>query len=116
MFRLFRRLRNINYKTSRTVNIQEISYSELLIKVKGGAKLIDVRTRQEFLERHLNGAIVIPYYEISKKIEKIIPNKEQEIVVYCKSGARGITATQILNELGYKNVCNLKGGIDFIMN
>ena len=64
------------------------------------------------MEGHLNGAIVVPYYEISKRIENIIPNKEQEIIVYCKNGGRGETATEILNKLGYTNVYNLKGGIE----
>ena len=49
-----------------TLNINEIDHKALLQKVKDGGILIDVRTRQEFLEGHLEGAILIPYYEILK--------------------------------------------------
>lgn len=116
MFRIFSRFKRNKYKTTReTVNINHITYEELRKKVKLGAMLIDVRTKQEFVEGHINGAIVIPYYEISKRIENIIPNKEQEIIVYCKNGGRGVTAAEILNELGYKNVYNLKGGMEGII-
>lgn len=90
--------------------INEISYTELLEKVKQGAKLIDVRTKQEFIEGHLDGAILIPYYDVSRKIENIIQNKDQTIIVYCQNGGRSIKAYKILNRLGYNNVYNLKGG------
>ncbi|MBQ7882654.1 MAG: rhodanese-like domain-containing protein, partial [Treponema sp.] len=116
MFKIFSKFkRNIKYKNTREVaNINQITYEELLEKVKLGAILLDVRTKQEFMEGHLNGAIVIPYYELSKRIENIASNKAQEIIVYCKNGGRGITAVQILNDLGYKNVYNLKGGMEGI--
>ena len=116
MFRIFSRFkRNKKCSNNREIaNIKQITYEELLEKVKAGAILLDVRTKQEFNEGHLNGAIVIPYYDISKNIKNIVPNKEQEIIVYCKSGGRGITAVQILDDLGYKNVHNLKGGMEGI--
>lgn len=117
MFRIFLRLKRNKkcFNTREIANLKQITYEELLQKVKGGVILLDVRTKQEFNEGHLNGAIVIPYYDISKSIKSLVPNKEQEIIVYCKSGNRGITAVQILNKLGYNNVCNLKGGMDGIV-
>ena len=116
MFKIFSKIkRNKNQNMREITNIKQITYEELVERVKAGGILLDVRTKQEFMEGHLNGAIVIPYYEISKRIENIVPNKEQEIIVYCKSGARGITAVQILNKLGYKNVCNLNGGMEGII-
>ena len=116
MFRIFSRFkRNKKCSNNRGIaNLKQIIYEELLEKVKTGAILLDVRTKQEFNEGHLNGAIVIPYYDISKNIKNIVQNKEQEIIVYCKSGGRGITAVQILNKLGYMNVWNLKDGMDGI--
>lgn len=116
MFRIFSRFKRNNkcQSTRKVGNINQITYNELLDKVRKGGILLDVRTKQEFLEGHLNGAIVVPYYEISKRIEKIIPNKEQEIIVYCKNGGRGETAVETLNKLGYKNVYNLKEGIEGI--
>ena len=116
MFKIFSRFkRNKKCQNTREMaNINQITYEELLERLRGGGILLDVRTKQEFMEGHLNGAIVIPYYEISKRIENIIPNKEQEIIVYCKNGGRGVTAIETLNKLGYKNVYNLKGGIEGI--
>ena len=121
MFRKFKRFINCKIASSACMGqgkntrevlpIKEITYEELLQKVKEGATLLDVRTKQEFKEGHLDAALLIPYYEISKKIEKLIPNKEQSIVVYCQNGGRSQKAYEILNILGYKNVFNLKNGI-----
>lgn len=97
------------------LNIKEIMYDELLEKVKQGTILIDVRTRQEFLEGHLEGAILIPYYEISKKVADIIPNKNQAIILYCQNGGRSQKAYKTLNNMGYNNIYNLKGGIEGIL-
>jgi len=95
-------------------NINEISYKELLQKIKEGGILIDVRTKQEFLEGHLDGAILIPYYEIRKRIVNIIPNKKQVILLYCQNGGRSIKAYESLNKIGYTNIYNLKGGLERI--
>lgn len=100
--------------TREVLDINEITYDELIKKVNEGAILLDVRTRQEFIESHLDGSILIPYYEISKKIENIIPNKKQTIIVYCQNGGRSIKAYKILNRLGYSNIYNLKGGKEAI--
>ena len=97
-----------------TLSINEINYKSLLQKVKDGGILIDVRTRQEFLEGHLEGAILIPYFEIRKKIPNIIPSKEQCIVLYCQNGGRSIKAYEILKKIGYTNIYNLKGGLELI--
>ena len=105
--------RKYRYKCNeQLLNINEIRYDELITKVKEGAILIDVRTRQEFLEGHLEGAILIPYYEISKKVADIIPNKNQAIIVYCQNGGRSQKAYKTLNNMGYNNIYNLKSGIE----
>ena len=116
MFKIFSKYKRNNkcQSTRKMAEIKQITYEDLQKRVRNGAILLDVRTKQKFMEGHLNGAIVIPYYEISKKIENIIPNKEQEIIVYCKNGGRGVTAVETLNKLGYKNVYNLKGGLEEI--
>ena len=100
--------------TRERLNIKEITYVELLEKAKEGTILIDVRTRQEFLEGHLKGAILIPYYDIRRKIAAVVPNKDAAIIVYCKNGGRSSTAYEILQGLGYTNIYNLKGGIEEI--
>lgn len=116
----FRRCRCIEQKYGNSLcgynrdipNINEITYEELLKKVKEGATIIDVRTKQEFLEEHLERAILIPYYEIARKIGNIIPDKDRTIILYCKNGGRSIRAYEILQKLGYSNLYNLKGGLE----
>ena len=70
--------------------------------------VIDVRTKDEYNEKHVKGAINIPYDEISSSIEL---KKEEIILVYCRSGARSNIAYNTLKKLGYKVVYDL-GSID----
>jgi len=98
--------------TREVLDINEIAYEKIPEKLKEGAILIDVRTKQEFLEGHLQGAILIPYYDIFRKVENIIPNKNQTIIVYCKNGGRSVRAWEILKSLGYKKIYNLKDGME----
>lgn len=76
------------------------------------AILLDVRSKQEYDEYHLNGAICIPTYELISQIEKIVENKEQTIIVYCQSGGRSKKAINILKKIGYDNIYEIAGGID----
>lgn len=71
------------------------------------AILIDVRTKQEYEEGHIEGAISLPSETISLTIEKEIPNKETAIIVYCQSGNRSKKVAQILVDQGYQNVYDL---------
>jgi len=88
------------------LNFNEINYSEYFI--------IDIRGRQEFMEGHLNGSINIPLFDLKRNISKYISNYNKKILVYCKSGIRSKKAVYILENLGYTNVYNLKGGLDNI--
>ena len=61
------------------------------VKVYGattGAILLDVRTPQEYAEGHIAGALLIPDYEIGDRAQEELPDKEQKILVYCRSGRR----------------------------
>ena len=90
---------------------KEIKKEELKNFTKNGVTIIDVRSKQEYEEWHLNGAILIPEYEIKEKIKNIVENKDEKILVYCSSGLRSKQAQEELINLGYKNVYNLKDGI-----
>ena len=90
---------------------KEIKKEELKNFTKNGVTIIDVRSKQEYEEGHLNGAILIPEYEIKEKIKNIVENKDEKILVYCSSGLRSKQAQEELINLGYKNVYNLKDGI-----
>ena len=75
--------------------------------------IIDARTEEEFAEGHIENAILIPEYEIASRAEKELPNKEQLILVYCRSGRRSKIASEELVKLGYTNVKEFGGIIDW---
>jgi len=73
--------------------------------------LLDVRTEQEYKEKHIPRSILVPVDQISMSIEKVITDKNKEIIVYCRSGNRSKSAVNKLLKLGYTNVYDL-GGIN----
>ena len=75
--------------------------------------IIDARTEDEFAEGHIENAILIPEYEIANRAEKELPDKEQLILVYCRSGRRSKIASEELVKLGYTNVKEFGGIIDW---
>ncbi len=78
-----------------------------------GYIILDVRTQEEFDEAHIEGAILIPDYEITDKAESILKDKNQLILVYCRSGRRSKLAASDLVTLGYSNVKEFGGIIDW---
>lgn len=107
---MFKKIRQILY---RSVDNKEISYDILKKLTKDNeVMLIDVRSNQEYEEGHLNGAINISIYNLKNEIENLVKNKEKLIILYCSSGHRSKKAKEILENLGYTNVYNLKNGID----
>lgn len=112
---MIRKIKNIiKRKLYRKMEEGNIELEELIQLQKEGAIIIDVRSPQEYEEGHINGAILIPEYEIEKSIESKVRDKNQNIVVYCSSGSRSKKAQKILKKLGYENVYNLYNGfIDF---
>lgn len=75
--------------------------------------IIDARTEEEFVEGHIEDAILIPEYEIVQRAEKELPDKDALILVYCRSGRRSKIASQELVKLGYSNVKEFGGIIDW---
>ena len=75
--------------------------------------ILDTREQNEFDEGHISGAILIPYTEIEKKAEEMLPDKEKLILVYCRSGRRSKIAAESLAKLGYTNVKEFGGIIDW---
>ena len=71
--------------------------------------ILDVRTEEEFAQGHIPGAILIPDYEIREEAESSLPDKDALILVYCRSGRRSKNAAQILAELGYSNIREFGG-------
>ena len=73
--------------------------------------ILDVRTQEEFDEKHIPGAILIPHTEIEAEAAEKLPNKDQLILVYCRSGNRSKTASEALEKLGYTCIREF-GGIN----
>ncbi len=75
--------------------------------------IIDARTEEEFAEGYIENAILIPEYEIKDRAEKELPDKEALVLVYCRSGRRSKIASEELVNLGYTNVKEFGGIIDW---
>ena len=78
-----------------------------------GYIILDVRTQEEYDQGHIPGAIVISHEEIAEKAEKMLTDKDQLILVYCRSGRRSKIAAEALGELGYTNIKEFGGIIDW---
>ena len=78
-----------------------------------GYIILDVRTQEEYDQGHIPGAILIPNTEIEAKAADLLPDKEQLILVYCRSGRRSKLAAQSLAALGYTNIREFGGILDW---
>ena len=94
---------------------EQISGAEAkaLMDSESGYIIIDARTQSEYDEGHIPGAILIPEYEIADRAEKELLDKKQLILVYCRSGRRSKIAAEELVKLGYTNVKEFGGIIDW---
>ena len=99
---------------------QEISYRQItmdkavaMMKEEEGYIILDVRTAAEFDEKHIPGAINIPNETIGTDAIPELPDKDQLILVYCRSGNRSKQASEKLVKLGYTNVVEFGGIIDW---
>ena len=94
---------------------EQISQAEAkaLMDQESGYIILDVRTEEEYNAGHIEGAILIPDYEVAEKAESILTNKDQLILVYCRSGRRSKLAAEELVKLGYTNIKEFGGIIDW---
>ena len=84
-----------------------------IMDTQEGYVILDVREQEEFDAGHIPGAILIPYTQIAEKAEGILTDKGQLILVYCRSGRRSKIAAEALAELGYTNVKEFGGILDW---
>lgn len=75
--------------------------------------ILDVRTQAEYDEGHIPGAVLIPNTEIEARAEAELPDKDQMLLVYCRSGNRSKKAVDILVKLGYTNIREFGGILDW---
>ena len=87
--------------------------AKALMDSESGYIILDAREQDEYDEGHIPGAILIPYGEIADRAENELPDKNQLILVYCRSGRRSKIAAEELVKLGYTNVKEFGGIIDW---
>ena len=94
---------------------EQISAAEAknIMDTEASYRIVDARTEEEFSEGHIKGAILIPEYEVADKAEALLPDKSELILVYCRSGRRSKIAAEELIKLGYTNVKEFGGIIDW---
>jgi rhodanese-related sulfurtransferase len=91
-----------------TISVDDF-YSNM--KLKPGIKVIDVRMKAEFRTEHIENAINIPLSKLPcRKAEEI--SRETVIYLYCKSGVRSCWAASKFNDMGFKHIYSLEGGIN----
>ena len=95
-------------KTYRQITMEE---AVTMMEEETGYTILDVRTAQEYSERHIPGAINIANESIGTEDIPELPDKDQLILVYCRSGNRSKQASEKLVKLGYTNIVEF-GGIN----
>jgi len=92
--------------------IIEVTVEEIKNDIDAGKNfvLLDVRTSEEFNAGHLPKSVNIPRGTMEFIVGKSYPNKDTQIVLYCRTDARAALCTHTLKEMGYTNVKNLQGG------
>lgn len=75
--------------------------------------ILDVRTQEEYEESHIPGAILIPNESIGTEKQEQLPDMDQEILVYCRSGNRSAQAAKKLVEAGYTQIYDFGGIMDW---
>ena len=95
------------------ITYRQVNMDEAITMMEEGSSyiILDVRTPEEFAEKHIPGAINIPNETISTKEIPELPDKDQLILVYCRSGNRSKQASEKLVALGYTNIVEF-GGIN----
>jgi rhodanese-related sulfurtransferase len=75
--------------------------------------ILDVRTKEEYNEKHIENALLILDYELEEKAAQMLPNQDATILVYCRSGNRSASSAKLLISMGYTNVYDFGGIIDW---
>lgn len=97
------------------LNTRYVSMDEIteIMEQNEGYVILDVRTHEEYNEGHIPNAICIPNETIDESVINELPDKNQLILIYCRSGNRSKQATKKLENLGYTNLVEFGGIIDW---
>ena len=101
--------------SSSNTSYKKISSKEAKEMMDGDSDtiILDVRSQEEYDSGHIEGALLIPDGQISEKADSILTDKDATILVYCRSGRRSLAASKELVELGYTNIYDFGGIIDW---
>lgn len=99
------------FSTSNSAGVCNLTPIDYIKTDKADAIVLDVRTQREYESGHLKGAILLDIYKSNFRDEISKLDKDKKYFVYCKIGSRSSSATNYMIQNGFKNVCNLKGGI-----
>ncbi len=96
---------------STTISFGDVTVEEAKSLVESNVSLIivDVRTREEYDSSHIEGAILIPVSELEGRINEL--SKEEELLIYCRTGNRSSNSVNILKANGYTKIFHLNDGI-----
>lgn len=102
--------KEISIKGQEVVTVSRITSEEAKEEMNNNDVIIlDVRTEEEYNSGHIENSVLIPIDDLEYKAEEVLTNKEQKILVYCRSGNRSKKAADLLVEMGYTNVYNFGG-------
>lgn len=106
---------NKNTEKETTNQIQYVSMDEITTIMQENTNyiILDARTIEEYNEGHIPNAICIPNETIDETVTTKLPNKDQLILIYCRSGNRSKQAALKLQQLGYTNLVEFGGIIDW---
>ncbi len=101
--------------TTELYSYQTITAQEAKIRIDSREEIVivDVRTLEEYEAEHIEDAILIPNESIENEPLKLLPELEAEILLYCRSGNRSAQAAKKLVQIGYSNVFDFGGIIDW---
>ena len=110
----------VDNETTEVSEVNELGYTQIpqelaieMMKADDGLVVVDVRTQEEFDGGHIPGAICIPNESIVDAQPAELPDLDQTILVYCRSGRRSKEAAQKLADMGYTEVYEFGGIIDW---
>lgn len=102
--------KEISSKGQESVRVSRITSEEAKEEMNNRDVIIlDVRTEDEYNSGHIENSVLIPVDDLEDKAEELLINKEQKILVYCRSGNRSKKAADLLVEIGYTNVYDFGG-------
>ena len=87
--------------------------AKMIMDTENDYIIIDARTTEEFAEGHIEGAVLLDHMDVKSKAHVVLPDKDALILVYCRSGRRSKIASEELVKLGYTNIKEFGGIIDW---